>query len=240
MALNKPERIEAHIKRCKVSLRQWREKVQATINQGHVRSASFYETKVDALVKTIEELKGQEVERQQQEEAREDFAQRMLALETRAFDMTVLRRKRELHLRAALERQAREEHLPPTETTHLDLLPQTWECVRLLVQLLEHHMAARIAMSGGVFGEEEEDERQEVEALKKWMELRAEFEMKKRLSTGVRQSVKTRSTNSTADVMAEEKKEQEILSPIVWDFQQAETEAFESVAWQNVNGHKTI
>ena len=248
MALNAPGRIADQIERRNVSMRQWQNKIQATINQGHHRSASFYETKVDALREQIALLQGQEEERWQQEEAREDFVQRRLALETHAFDMTVLRRKREAHRRATLEREAREEHRAPSETTHLDLLPQTWECVGLLVLLLERKMGARRGMSGGVFGEEEEEERREVEALRRWIQMRAEFEeeshgvgtvptkKKKKKNSNEKRGQATGAAASVATAMGDEKEEEKTMPPVIWGFDSNSSSTFESVDWERRRG----
>ena len=173
MALNKPERIANRIKQCHVSVEQWKNKIQATISQGHHRSASFYETKLSAVYEEIAELEGQEKERQEQEEAREDLIQRRRALETHAFDMTVLRRKREALRRAALE-QSNERSSHPFRDHAFGFTPTNLGVFSLVTPLRK--VNERRGMSGGMFEDEEVEIQQEMEALERWLEMRIEFE----------------------------------------------------------------
>ena len=118
------------------------------------------------------------------------------------------------------------DHLTPSETTHLDLLPQTWECVQLLLQLLKRKVNERRGMSGGMFEDEEVEIQQEMEALERWLEMRIEFENSATQDNAKSACVATRSE------MGEVAENGTTMPPSVWGLQPPES-SFETVDWQN-------
>ena len=171
MALNTRARIVQRLKDFEKIALQWEDKVRATIEAGHARSASFYQTKVDAARNSMEELHKQEEERRQQEIAREDLIARREILEKHTFATAVLRREKMEYERKQGEAEVARLGAPATESTHLDLLPQAWECINLLKSCLERKFQHR-NNSMGTFKDEEINEQKEIETLLEWMEVR--------------------------------------------------------------------
>jgi hypothetical protein len=172
MALNKVERIDVEIQKFEQIELKWKNQVLATINAGHPRSASFYQTKVEAAKMSIKQLKDQKREIGEQEIAREDLRIRRKIQERHTFERAVLRREKLDYERTRKEIQfACGDGVPASESTNLDLLPQAWECVNLLAELLERKLIANNRLSS-----EEDDlcEREELDALLEWMKMRQE------------------------------------------------------------------
>ena len=169
MALNSLNRIRAEKKDYERTAAQWEEKVRATIKAGHPRSAGFYQTHIDSAKKSLLQLQEQEEEIRQQEIARDDLVVRRRMQENHTFERTVLRREKLDYKRVQSEAKVARMGPPVSERTHLDLLPQAWECVNMLAELLERRLRQ---LGRTVYNDESEQERKELDALLKWMEAR--------------------------------------------------------------------
>ena len=168
-ALNTTQRIEEKIKGFQRIVTQWEDKVKATIEAGHPRSASFYQSKAEIAKMKIQHLHDQKEERRQQLIAQEDLIMRRKIQERHTFARTVLRRQKLDYERQQNEEEVARLGAPASASTFLDLLPQTWECINLLAELLERKLRRR---DRKIFVKEEENERNELECLMEWMEIR--------------------------------------------------------------------
>jgi len=177
MALNQVSRIESAIQKYQQIAVKWENQVQATVEAGHPRSASFYQTKVEIANTSVQQLKAQKIEIEQQEIAREDLIARREIQEKHTFARTVLRREKLDYERIQNEMKLAcgEDGVPASESTHLDLLPQAWECVNLLAELLERKLQG----SGrSTYKEEDMCEREELDVLLEWLRRRQEEHVK--------------------------------------------------------------
>tara|TARA_B100000795_G_C22347267_1_gene267329 strand:- start:30 stop:413 length:384 start_codon:yes stop_codon:yes gene_type:complete len=117
----------------------------------------------------IQQLHDQKEERRQQLIAQEDLIMRRKIQERHTFARTVLRRQKLDYERQQNEEEVARLGAPASASTFLDLLPQTWECINLLAELLERKLRRR---DRKIFVKEEENERNELECLMEWMEIR--------------------------------------------------------------------